>query len=56
MTLRLYDTFTRRLRPFAPLHAPVVGMYACGPTVYDHANIGNLRTYIYEDVLPRVME
>jgi cysteinyl-tRNA synthetase len=55
MTLRVYDTFTRRLRPFAALHAPFVGMYACGPTVYDHANIGNLCTYIFEDVLRRVV-
>ena len=56
MTLRLHDTFARRRRPFAPLHAPVVGINACGPTVYDHANIGNLRTFISEDVLRRVVE
>ena len=46
MTLRLYDTFTRELREFIPLHPPEVGLYTCGPTVYDYAHIGNLRTYI----------
>jgi cysteinyl-tRNA synthetase len=55
MTLYLYDTFTRNLREFAPLNPPVVGMYTCGPTVYDYAHIGNLRTYIFEDILRRVL-
>ncbi|MBE0410904.1 MAG: cysteine--tRNA ligase [Anaerolineales bacterium] len=56
MNLRLFDTYTRKLRDFEPLHPPEVGMYACGPTVYDYAHIGNLRTYIFEDVLRRVLE
>ncbi len=56
MKLRLYDTYTRSLREFSPLHPPKVGMYACGPTVYDYAHIGNLRTYIFEDVLRRTLE
>ncbi len=56
MDLRLYDTYTRSLRTFEPLHAPDVGMYTCGPTVYDYAHIGNLRTYIFEDILRRVLE
>lgn len=56
MDLKLYDTYTRSLRKFEPLHAPEVGMYACGPTVYDYAHIGNLRTYIFEDILRRVLE
>ncbi len=55
MELRLYDTFTRSLRIFEPLHPPEVGMYTCGPTVYNYAHIGNLRTYIFEDVLRRVL-
>jgi len=55
MTLRLFDTYTRSLRDFEPLHAPQVGMYTCGPTVYDYAHIGNLRTYIFEDILRRVL-
>lgn len=56
MDIRLYDTYSRSLRPFEPLDAPVVGLYCCGPTVYDYAHIGNLRTYIFEDVLRRVLE
>jgi cysteinyl-tRNA synthetase len=54
--LRLYDTYTRSLRHFEPLHPPQVGLYACGPTVYDYAHIGNLRTYIFEDILRRALE
>ena len=56
MTLQLYDTYTRKLREFKPLHPPVVGLYACGPTVHDYAHIGNLRTYLFEDILRRVLE
>jgi cysteinyl-tRNA synthetase len=56
MPLRLYDTYSRALREFEPLRAPEVGIYACGPTVYDYAHIGNLRTYLFEDVLRRVLE
>lgn len=56
MPLVLYDTWSRTLRPFAPLQPEHVGLYCCGPTVYDHAHIGNLRTYVFEDVLRRVLE
>jgi cysteinyl-tRNA synthetase len=56
MTLRLFDTYTRSRRDFAPLQPPAVGLYACGPTVYDYAHIGNLRTYIFEDILRRVLD
>ena len=56
MALTLFDTYSRQLRPFEPLRPPAVGMYACGPTVYDYAHIGNLRTYIFEDVLRRTLE
>lgn len=55
MTLRLYDTYSRSLREFEPLRPPEVGLYTCGPTVYDYAHIGNLRTYIFEDILKRVL-
>jgi cysteinyl-tRNA synthetase len=55
MTLQLYDTYSRELREFQPLHPPEVGLYTCGPTVYDYAHIGNLRTYISEDILVRVL-
>ena len=56
MTLKLFDTYTRSLRDFEPLQAGQVSLYACGPTVYDYAHIGNLRTYIFEDILRRTLE
>ncbi|HEY1611273.1 MAG TPA: cysteine--tRNA ligase, partial [Paraburkholderia sp.] len=55
MPLALYDTWSRAIRPFMPLQGSHVGLYCCGPTVYDHAHIGNLRTYVFEDVLRRVL-
>jgi len=55
--LHLYDNFTRSLRPFEPLHPGAdVGLYTCGPTVYDYQHIGNYRTFLFEDVLKRVLE
>ena len=56
MNLRLYDTYSRTLRDFVPLTDGKVGLYTCGPTVYDYAHIGNLRTYLFEDILRRVLE
>jgi cysteinyl-tRNA synthetase len=56
MKLQLYDTYTRSLREFISLHPPQVGLYTCGPTVYDYAHIGNLRTYIFEDLLRRTLQ
>jgi cysteinyl-tRNA synthetase len=56
MPLRLYDTYTREVREFIPLKPGEVGLYTCGPTVYDYAHIGNLRTYLFEDILRRVLE
>jgi cysteinyl-tRNA synthetase len=52
--LYLYNTASRAKELFAPQH-DVVGMYCCGPTVYNYAHIGNLRTYIFEDVLKRAL-
>jgi len=54
--LRLYDNFSRSLREFSPLvpGAPV-GLYTCGPTVYDYQHIGNFRTFLFEDLLKRVL-
>ncbi|MEO8537018.1 MAG: cysteine--tRNA ligase [Betaproteobacteria bacterium] len=54
--LRLYDNYSRSLREFAPLvpGAPV-GVYTCGPTVYDFQHIGNYRTFLFEDTLKRVL-
>ena len=45
----------RKIEPFIPLHGKSVGMYCCGPTVYNYAHIGNLRTYIFEDLLHRIL-
>ncbi len=50
----LYNTLTRKKEEFRPIKNNKVGFYACGPTVYDYAHIGNLRTYIFEDILKRV--
>ncbi|MCX7804003.1 MAG: cysteine--tRNA ligase [Planctomycetota bacterium] len=52
----LFNTMGRRKEPFMPLEAGRVGMYTCGPTVYNYAHIGNLRTYIFEDLLRRTLE
>jgi cysteinyl-tRNA synthetase len=54
--LSLYDNYTRSLRRFEPLHpGGEVGLYTCGPTVYDYQHIGNYRTFLFEDVLKRVL-
>jgi cysteinyl-tRNA synthetase len=55
MQLRFYDTLTREKRPFVPLDAANVRVYACGPTVYDFAHIGNGRAAIVFDLLFRVL-
>ncbi len=54
--IKLYNTLTRKKEPFEPIKAGKVGLYACGPTVYWYAHIGNLRSYIFEDVLRRTLE
>lgn len=57
MDIFLYDTWERALRQFKPIRDDrTVGLYCCGPTVYDYAHIGNLRTYLFEDVLRRTLE
>jgi cysteinyl-tRNA synthetase len=54
--LSLYDNYTRSLRPFEPLAGNAeVGLYTCGPTVYDYQHVGNYRTFLFEDVLKRVL-
>jgi cysteinyl-tRNA synthetase len=55
MELQLYDTLTRKKRPFVPLDPARVRMYVCGPTVYDFAHIGNARPVIVFDVLFRLL-
>jgi cysteinyl-tRNA synthetase len=56
LPLTLYDNYTRTLRAFEPLEAGEVGLYTCGPTVYDYQHIGNFRTFLFEDILKRVLE
>lgn len=52
--LKLFNTLTRKKEKFQPL-GNVVGIYTCGPSVYDHAHLGNFRTFIFEDVLVRYL-
>lgn len=54
--MKVYNTLTRKLERFKPITAGKVGLYTCGPTVYDYAHIGNLRTYIFEDILRKTLE
>ena len=54
--LRLYNTLTRTEEVFEPLHPGKAGLYSCGLTVYNYAHIGNLRTYLFVDLLRRVLE
>ncbi len=54
--LSLYNTLTKQKEPFKPLVNNIVGLYTCGPTVYNYAHIGNLRTYVFEDILRRVLK
>ena len=53
MALRFYNTLTQQVEDFTPLHDNEVRMYTCGPTVYNYAHIGNLRTFTFEDILRR---
>jgi cysteinyl-tRNA synthetase len=56
MALRLYNTLTRRVDPFEPLHPGRVTLYTCGPTVWNYAHVGNFRTFLFEDLLRRWLE
>ncbi len=58
MPVRLFNTYTRQLEDFTPLDpaGKRVRMYTCGPTVYNHAHIGNFRAYVFEDLLQRHLE
>src|SRR5690606_19594579 len=53
--VRLHNTLTRKTEVFTPLDEQEVKLYSCGPTVYDHAHIGNLSAYIFADTLRRVL-
>lgn len=56
MALRLFNSLTLRLEEFAPQDGRTVRMYTCGPTVYNHAHIGNLRTFTFNDILRRWLQ
>ena len=56
MKLNLYNTLSGAKEEFKPIKAGVVGMYHCGPTVYNFAHIGNLRSYVFADTLRRTLE
>lgn len=53
--LRIYNTLTRQKEDFTPIHEGKAYMYSCGPTVYNYAHIGNLRTYIFMDLFRRTL-
>src|SRR5712671_4108864 len=53
--LRLYNTLTRQIETFTPQDGKTVQMYTCGPTVYKPAHLGNFRTFLFEDLLRRVL-
>lgn len=54
--MKLYNTLTRQKEEFKPLDGREVRIYSCGPTVYQYAHIGNLRTYVFMDILRRVLK
>src|SRR3989338_11645214 len=56
MPLRLFNTLSRAIEPFAPLTPGRVTLYTCGPTVWNYAHIGNFRTFLFEDLLRRYLE
>ncbi len=53
--IRFFNTLSGKLEPFKPIVEGEVNLYTCGPTVYDFAHIGNLRAYIFEDLLKRFL-
>ena len=56
MAMRIYNTMSREKEELVPISGKTVGMYTCGPTVYNFAHIGNLRSYVFEDVLRRTIK
>lgn len=54
--MRLYNTLSKAIEDFVPINQKEIKMYTCGPTVYHYAHIGNLRTYIFEDILVKGLE
>jgi cysteinyl-tRNA synthetase len=54
--MRIYNTLSRSVEDLEPLNPPKVGMYSCGPTVYDYQHIGHMRRYVGDDLLIRVLK
>ena len=55
MSLRIYNTLGHRMEEFVPVDQQKIGFYGCGPTVYNYAHIGNLRAYVFQDTLSRLL-
>ena len=53
--MKIYNTLTHKIEEFVPHKDGIVNMYTCGPTVYHYAHVGNLRTYIFEDILEKTL-
>ena len=54
--MKIYNTLSKKIEEFIPNEEGKVKMYTCGPTVYHYAHIGNLRSYIFEDILEKGLE
>ena len=54
--MQLYNTLTRKVEDFKPIKENEVKLYTCGPTVYDYVHLGNLRTFVFDDLVRRVLE
>ena len=54
--MKIYNTLTKKQEEFIPHQENIVNLYTCGPTVYSYAHIGNLRTYIFEDILEKSLK
>jgi cysteinyl-tRNA synthetase len=56
MQIHLYNSLTRTIEPFVPIDADEVRMYTCGPTVYNYVHIGNIRAFLFPELLYRVLQ
>ncbi len=56
LEIKLYNTLSRKKETFKPIKKGIIGLYSCGPTVYNYAHIGNLRAYIFTDILKRTLK
>lgn len=54
--MKIYNTLSRSVEEFVPINPPNVGIYSCGPTVYDYQHIGHMRRYVGDDILIRVLK